>query len=85
MSTHADNFIGNILKNWVMQFRPPANGRAQLLTSAIAAQRKSQSYSAFFPCFHTEVFPAYEPNEWSQAVCTWFSAQFIHASVLARV
>lgn len=85
MSTHTDNFIGNLLKNWVLQFRPPVNGRAQLLSSAIAAQRKNQSFSVFFPRFHIEEYAAYEPNEWSQAVSTWFSAQFIHASVLARV
>jgi hypothetical protein len=85
MSTYSDNAFGKILKNWASEHKPPANGRAQLLSKAAIIQPRKHDLSFLIPRPQFNDYPIHSTNEWSQSLCSWFFAQSIHASVQARL
>jgi hypothetical protein len=85
MSIHVDNFIGNILKNWVASHKPPVNGRAQLLEKAVAIKRDRYNLCALIPRLQYNDFAIQSTNEGPQPLSSWFFAQSVHASVQSRV
>jgi hypothetical protein len=85
MRTYSDTVFSRILKNWVAQHQPPANGRGQLLSKASNVQRKKLNLSAIIPRTQFNDYPIHSTNEWSQTLFTWFFAQSIHTGIHARV
>jgi hypothetical protein len=85
MSTYSDNAFGKILKNWAAEHKPPANGRAQLLSEAAIVHPRKLDLSFLIPRPQFNDYPIHTTNEWSQSLSSWFFAQSIHASVQARL
>jgi hypothetical protein len=85
MSPRADNFIGNILKNWVASHKPPVNGRVQLLEKAAEIKRNRYNLCALIPRLQFNDYPIQNTNDGPQPLSSWFFAQSVHASVQSRV
>jgi hypothetical protein len=85
MSIRVDNFIGNILKNWVASHKPPVNGRAQLLEKAAEIKRDRYNLCALIPRLQYDDYPIQSTNVGPQPLSSWFFAQSIHVSVQSRV
>ncbi len=84
MSAYSDNGLARILKNWVAEKQPPADGRARLLAQAVKEQRKRYDLCALIPRNQFNDYPIQYNNEWSQTIFSWFFAQSINAGVRAR-
>jgi hypothetical protein len=82
---YSDNGLAKILKNWAIEHKPPANGRAQLLSQAAIIQHRKHDFSFLIPRPQFNDYPIHSNNEWSQSLCSWFFAQSIHASVQTRL
>ena len=87
MRTNADTVLSRILKNWVAQYQPPANARAQLLSKACNAHRKKYNLSAIIPRTQFNDYPIHSTsaNEWTPIQFTWFFEQSFTAGFQARV
>jgi hypothetical protein len=82
---YSDNGLAKILKNWASGQKPPANGRARLLSQAAVGQHKAHDSSFLIPRPQFNDYPIHSTNEWSNSLYSWFFAQSIHASVQARL
>lgn len=87
MRTYSDTVFSRILKSWVAQHQPPADGRAQLLAKAASLPRKKFRLSALIPRtqFNDYPFHSTNANEWSPVQFTWFFEQSFTAGFQARV
>jgi hypothetical protein len=84
MSIHSDRMLGRILKNWVAQYQPPANGRLELLARAENTPRRKHNFTIIIPRTQFNDYPIHSTNEWSQSLCSWFFAQSIHEGIRTR-
>lgn len=85
MSAYSDNFIGNILKNWVHSYKPPVSGRAALLEKAAIVKRNRYSFCALIPRIQFFDYPIQSTSDCTQNLSSCFFAQSIHASIQPRV
>jgi hypothetical protein len=87
MRVYSDTVVGRILKNWVAQYQPPANGRVQLLSKASTVRRRKYNLSALIPRTQFNDYPIHSnnANEWTPIQFTWFFEQSFNAGFQARV
>jgi len=81
---NSDKALGKILKSWAAEYKPPVNGRLQLLSQA-SVQKKNRNLSFLIPRSQFNDYPVHTNNEWSQSLFCFLFAQSIHASVQARL
>jgi hypothetical protein len=86
MSTYSDRMLARILKNWVAQHQPPANGRARLLAKAENTSQRKYNFSIIIPRTQFNDYPIHSThaNEWAPIQLTWFFEQSLNAGIRAR-
>ncbi len=87
MDNNTDITLKRILKNWVSQYQPPANGRARLLSQAANKPQKGFRFLALIPRTQFNDYPIHSTNtqEWTPGMFTWFFEQSFTTFLQARV
>lgn len=85
MRNYSDAVYRSILKNWVAQRQPPANGRARLLWEAGRPSGNKIDFSILFFCPQHKSYPSSNSNDWKQTLFTWVTENSILFGIQARI
>jgi hypothetical protein len=85
MNRSSDFLIGQYLKNWLGQHRPPANARARLLWDAAHQAPGTSQKLPLFPHPQFNHHQVSSSDEWSQTLFLWISEHSFQSGLQTRL